>query len=599
MTVPCSIHRLHKNARAIGAWAGAIFLFFNTNFLGAQSTITFEAAIVAKEVIVGVPFELSFTLKNAEGTRFTPPNFSGFKTGGISEMRGMSFINGRSSTNQSWSLELTANKPGIVSIGPATVVSGGRTISTKPLTVNVLPTSASRKGNVNVPPGADDKVFVAAEFDQKEVYVGQQVTWRIRLYTQVSVEGYDIIALPDFEHFFSKEKIRYDKRVEYISLRGKKYAVRTLHEFALFPQETGEIEVGAARVSVGIEQPGAQGFLFGPKPVSLQTERVSLNVKALPQPPPAEFTGGVGEYQWEIKTDTSLLSTDDALTIIVEVKGNGDTRRFAPPKITVPPTCEIFEPRILEEEEYEGEIEILHRKKYEYVVLPKDTGNLEINAVLAYFDTDSNHYSHLRADPIRFTVTAGKNYQSPNASPDTVATEPSIAQQLSLLERAVDWLSSPSLWGILALPFLVLGIFALLKKRKPTSQPTPPTTSRQTISQYPNIPISTIQSASQRFANAGRLLKGDDPHRFYDELFRALQAWLSARFGLQPSQMNDADVSAVLLQRGATPIRTQALLSVWHTCEQAIYGGQAQAEQMESTWQMAGQVMEALEREIK
>ncbi len=613
MSLTCSFHRLQKNTRAFGAWAGAMFFVFNFQPLVAQSNVTFEAAIDAKEVVVGLPFELTFTLKNAEGARFTAPNFSGFKTGAVSEMRGMSFVNGRSSTSQTWSLELTASKPGSFSIGSATVVAGGRTLSTKPLTVKVLSVTASSKGKVNVPPGSDDKVFVAAEFDQKEAYPGQQISWRIRLYTQLSVEGYDIIALPGFEGFFSKEKIRYDKRVEYINLRGKKYAVRTLHEEALFPQEAGELSVGAARVSVGIEQPGTQGFLFGPKPVTLQTQPIVLSVKPLPQPPPAEFTGGVGSYEWEVKVDTTTLSTDDALTITVEVKGNGDTRRFAPPKIIVPPNCEIFEPRILEEEEYEGESGILHRKKFEYVVLPRDTGMLEISPVLAYFDTDSNGYSLLRAASIQFSVTAGKNYQSPNALQDTLPAEPTVSQQPSLLEKAVSWLSSPLLWGILALPFLALGIFVLLRKRRPalaaegflpaealvrTSTRTAPPDSKA-ISQYPNFSISTMESARQRFANAGRLLKGNDPQEFYNELFKSLQAWLSARFGLQPAQMNDADVSAILLQRGAAPIRTQALLSVWHTCEQAIYGGQQQAEQMESTWQMAGQVMEALEREIR
>jgi len=620
---------LQNNTPAFGAWAGALSLFFSLNLLTAQSTVTFEAAIAVKEVITGVPFELTFTLKNAEGTRFTAPNFSGFRTGAISEMRGMSIINGRSSSSQTWSLELTATKSGIFNIGPASVLLGGQTLSTKPLAVNVLSVAASSKGTVNAPTGSDGKVFVAAEFDREEVYVGQQVTWRIQLYTQLSVEGYDILALPDFAGFFSKEKIRYDKRVQYISLRGKKYAVRTLHEFALFPQEAGAISVGAARVSVGIEQPGPQGFLFGPKPVALQTEPIGLNVRALPQPPPAEFTGAVGKYEWEVKADTTLLSTDDALTIIVEVKGNGDTRRFGPPKITVPPTCEIFEPRILEDEEYEGETEILHRKKFEYVVLPKDTGIQEISPVLIYFDSDSNRYCQLRVAPIRFRVTAGKNYQSPNALTDAEASEPSAIQPTSLLERIKDWLSSPLLWGILALPFLLLGIFVFLKKRKPTSQPpvtNPPVTNppvhqstshqstshqstshqstshQSTSHQSTSPPIhqsTSLALARQRFTNAGRLLKDNDPHRFYNELFKALQAWLSARFGLQPSQLNDADVSALLLQRGAAPIRIQALLSVWHTCEQAIYGGQAQAEQVESTWQMAGQVMEALERELR
>ncbi|MFN0034874.1 MAG: BatD family protein [Saprospiraceae bacterium] len=603
MTAPSVSDSLQKNTRAFGAWAWAAFFFFHLNILVAQGNVTFEAEIAAKEVVVGLPFELTFTLRNADGKRFAAPDFSGFKVVSSAETLSGGFLKGQATTFQKWSVELTASKPGTHTIGAATVSAGGRTLRTKPLAVKVLPISASSKGNVNVPPGADDRVFVAAEFDRKEVYVGQQLTWRIRLYTQLSVDGYDIIQLPDFEGFFSKEKIRYDKRVEYLTLRGKKYAARTLHEEALFPQQTGELSVGAARVSVGIEQPGAQGFLFRPKPMGFQTQPISLQVNALPQPPPAEFTGGVGQYEWEVVADTNALTTDDALTITVEVKGNGDTRRFAPPKITVPPNCEIFEPRILEEEEYEGETEILHRKKFEYVVLPKDTGMQEINPVLAYFDSDSNRYCELRTAPIRLAVSAGKNYQPPGQLPYTPLAEPTIAQQPHLFDNMEAWLRSPLLWGILALPFLLLALFLLLKKRKPN-----PEFGIQNVERrIPNVPppnqsinqASNLSSAHQRYADAGRLLSGGDPHRFYAELFKSLQAWLSARLGLQPAQMNDADLSALLLQRGATPIRTQALLSVWHTCEQAIYGGQAREEQMEPTWQMAGQVMEALEREIK
>ena len=598
MGAPALYYHLQKNTRTLSSWAGIAFWLLQAPVLYAQNKVSFEASINTKEVLVGVPFELNFTLLNADGTRFTPPNFSGFRTGGFAEMRGMSFVNGRSSTSQTWSTELTANKPGTYTIGPATVVADGRTVATKPLTIKVLPVASTGKGNVNIPPGSDDKIFVAAEFDQKEASVGQQVTWRIRLYTQLSVDGYDIIALPDFQGFYSKEKVRYDKRVEFITLRKKKYAVRTLHEEALFPQEPGTLTVGAARVSVGIEQPGAQGFLFGPKPVSLQTQALSLKINALPQPQPEAFTGAVGQYTWGISADSTSITTDDALTILVEVKGNGDARRFAAPKITVPPGCEIFEPRVLEEEEYEGELEILHRKKFEYVVLPKDTGIQEIRPILSYFDVDSNRYCQLQADPIRITVSPGKNFQSPNAPPSQPLSEPSMTQGSGFLEKIIDGLNSPIGWSILALPFLVLGIIILLKRRSPLPSPAPKAPTLTAV-EMPIHKTDHSESVQQRFIQTGQYLKDGNPRRFYDSLFKTLQTWLMVQFGLQTAQMNGADISKLLLQRGATPIRTQAFLSVWHSCEQAIYGGQASEEQMESTWQMAQQVVEALERETR
>jgi len=592
MSISCANSRLQFSHRFFG-WAWVLFLLLPFNGLAAQGAVTFEASVNMKELVAGVPFEVSFTLKNAEGTRFSPPNFAGFQKGGISEVRGMSILNGRSSSHQTWMLELVANKPGSYVIGPATVLADGQPLSTKPLTLNVLSLAESSKGNVVVPPGADNQVFVAAEFEPKEAYIGQQVTWRIRLYTQLSVNGYDIISIPNFEGFFTKEKIRFDKRIEYLSIKGKKYAVRTLYEEALFPLETGELSVGAARLSVGIEQPGTQGFLFGPKPVRLQTQPTTLVVKPLPTPLPPTFSGGVGRYEWTVRADTTALSTDDALTLVLEIKGNGDARRFASPKISAPVNADIFEPRSLEEEEYESETEILHRKKIEYVVLPKDTGLLEINPELAYFDPDSNRYCTLQSPPIRVIVTAGRNYRPVADDLPTVSVSPSPAQPW------YTW-GAPWIWGIALLP-----LFWWFWRRNPGKNPatevpkTTPAGHNPAPAKQPQQNRPNLTAARQRLSALGASLDaGISPQQFYPELFKALQAWLSARFGLLPAQMNEADLRGVLLQRGATPIRIQALLSVWHSCEKAIYGAQAQADQMVPAWQLAVQVVEALEREI-
>ena len=77
-----------------------------------------------------------------------------------------------------------------------------------------------------------------------------------------------------------------------------------------------------------------------------------------------------------------------------------------------------------------------------------------------------------------------------------------------------------------------------------------------------------------------------------------MQDWLGSKFHIQPAQMNESDISRILQERGASPIRIQALLSVWQLCEQAIYGGHAPAEEIESTWLLTKQVVEALEREV-
>jgi hypothetical protein len=567
-------------------WGITALLLCPTITLGGQNP-TFVANIDVREVVVGSPFEVTFTLTDAESQRFTPPSFRDFKSAGsVSESRGMTVIKGRTSLKQSWSYVLEASRAGTFSIGSAAVLVNGRTYQTAPLTVKVLSPAASSKGAVALPPGRDDAVFVVGELSTQKCYLGQQLTWRLVLYNRAAIEGADLIALPDFEGFFSREKKRFDSRTQTRTLRGKKYAVTTLHEESLFPQSVGEITIGAAQIRVGIEQPGASGFLFGPKPVTLSTQPVTLKVSALPEPVPMNFTGGVGNYTWDITADTNALSTDDALTLTVTLKGNGDSRRFAPPKIAVPATCEIFEPRILEEEEYENEIETVHTKRLEYVVLPKEPGAQELLPQLTYFDVDSNKYCTLNAAPIRFNVVAGKNYRPANAR-DSIPTPIITTVPVGIWEKMGNYFSAPVFWAILVLTLIAIAMYMLSKRlpNKPDEKPA-------------KYPTDQVSSARQRLNDLTTRWQGVAPEKFYNDLLKSLQSYIAARLELSPAQLNQHVLRAKLAERNVTPIRVQAFLSILQTCEQAVFSGQSDASKMESDGRAAVVVVQELEKEM-
>ncbi|HRI61676.1 MAG TPA: BatD family protein, partial [Saprospiraceae bacterium] len=459
---PLSLLNFFRIARFLRALA---WLFIFPNLLSAQ---VFEATTETKEVALGSTIEVSFSLKDARGERFKAPDFPDFKiAGGPNEMRGMTIINGRSSSHQTWSYELEPKRTGTFTIAAASVIVDGKTLTTKPLTVKVV--AAKAKTNVNLTPGSTDKLFITGEIDRSVAWLGQQLTWRIQLYTQLSLEGFDIIELPEFEGFYSKEKRRFDTRVTYQTVRGKKYAVKTLYEEALFPQETGDLIIDAAKLRVGIEQPGAFGVFLGSKPVVLQTQPIRLTVKPLPGPPPEYFSGGVGQYEWQVEVDRDSLSTDDALTLKISLRGNGDSKRFAVPKLTLPAGLEGFEPKMVEEEEYENGEEVVHTKVFEYVILPKEPGDYEITPALSFFDPDSNRFHTLTADSLPLIrVTAGTNYHPDQPALDTLPLPPPPAPTgFDGWNKITEWLQSPVLLSLLTLPVFLFIIFYLLKKRKP------------------------------------------------------------------------------------------------------------------------------------
>lgn len=570
--------------RAINALACLICLGAGIPAIQAQAP-KFTISADVREAVLNTPFELVVTLEGAECQRFTPPSFKGFRTaGGAAESRGVTIIQGRASVRQSWSYTLEPLHPGSYTLGPATALVNGKTISSNSLSLTVLASSGTTKNLPAPPPGSGDEVFIVGDVSPETAYPGQQLTWRLILYTRVAIEGADLISMPDFDGFYSKEKRSFDPRTEYRNFRGKKYAVKILHEERIFPQQSGELTIGSAQIRAGIEQSGTQGFLFGPKPVTLSTRPVTITVKPFPQPEPANFTGAAGQFSWEVHADTNALSTDDALTIRVSVTGNGDTRRFAAPKFSVPPDCEIFEPRIVSEKEMETEQELTFTKELEYVVLPKEPGEQEITPALSYFNPDSNRYCTLSTLPVRFSVVAGKNY---HAKPDTVLAPVETASQTSLLDSIRLYIRPEYLFGVLGALALGLGLFFLLRKRK----------------QHPGLqpaPATPAPGARQHLLQAARLLREGRHDLFYGALLKSLQTFISDKLKIPTAQVNHAFVQNKLIERGATPIRAQAFVSLWLACEQAVYATRPDdIPGMEANLHSAEFLLQEMEKEIR
>lgn len=564
------------------------FFLLHSASLLAQAPVTFEASTEFREVVEGGTFEITFSLKNAQGTRFIAPDFKGFKVvGGPSEMRGMSIINGQTSAHQSWVYLLEATRTGSFSIGPASVTANAKKWNTKALSIQVIPSRAGKGGSQALPDN-DDQIFITGEFDRETAYTGQQITWRIRLYTQLSVEGADIIELPDFNGFYSKEKRRFDTRVQYQTVRGKKYAVKTLHEEALFPQEPKDITVGVAKVRAAVETGSGLGMLLGSKPVLLQTQPVSLKVKPLPEPAPASFTGAVGQYEWSVSADKNALTTDDALVLTISLQGNGDGNRVAPPLLTSSDSLEFFEPKVNQEESYENMEQLVHSKVLEYIVLPKEPGVYSLQPSFAFFDPDSNRYCIKTTQRIDFQVSAGKNYQPKSVYQDSIALLTPTVEPISRDWKR--WLGSPVLWGWSGVLLIALAGMFLWKKRQ-----------KKAPFAGPGIQPVAVPSKGfrERFAAIPPLLQAGQPRDFYDALLKSIQTYLVESIHLSPAQMNQEYVRLRLAEYQVPTIRIQALLAIWQTCEQSVYAGQNQTAQMESTWKAAESVLKELDNDLR
>jgi len=561
----------------------------------AQAPIRFEAKLSTPELVQGAQFELTFELKDADGSRFRPPSFAPFRVlSGPNALSGTTFINGKVSTQLLWTYVLEATQTGSFTLGSASVQVGGKVLQTKPITIRVSPPRANGgKQNVNIPPGAKEDLFISAHIDQTTAYPGQQLTFQIKLYTLISIEGADLIGLPNFEGFFTKEKRHFNTEIQYVTLRGKKYAVKTLYETALFPQKKGTLSIEPARIRAGVEQMGALGVFMGPRPVLLQTQTLEVEVVALPEPIPANFCGGVGDYAWEIQVDKDTLTTDEVLTLRASVRGDGDAQRFAAPKLEMPPGLEAFEPKIITEDLYENGALFVHRKDLEYVIMPKTPGVYQFSPVLAYFNPETKQFQTNTAEnPINIVVLPGKNYAAQQMISDSLERQaPVLDAQPGFWKKIGYW---PWFLGFGVLVLLGFFFFILWRRRKTQVVPAKPV-----VEEAPVVDRQAqLKGAKIHLSEASHLLQGD-PRAFYDALFKGLTGYLSAKLNLTTAQLTRKTVQTSLMDRQIPLTQVQQVLQVWQVCEQALFSGQPDATAMAALWQQAESCIQLLDKTLK
>ena len=514
-----------------------------------------EPAVIAE----GRRFDVLFTLEDATGDAFQAPDFRPFRiVSGPEVLTGMGILRGKTYKTQSWRYILEAGRPGDFSIGAARVRTQGKLLRSQPLQVRVTPArSGDRRGEA--PADRDDALFIQGEFQAEEAFVGQQIVYRIVLYTRLTVSNPELLSAPQTEKAYTHELRRFDARIRYERIRGKEYAVRTLYEMAVFPKEPGRLEMEPVQMRVGVETPGAAGALFGPKPVILQTQTAAITVQPLPEPVPPTFCGAVGQYNWKVNIDRAQITREEAVTLSLTLQGNGDSRRVSAPILEAPEGLEIFEPTVRSEEEFENGEALLHVRTYTYIVLPQREGIFDIQPALQYFDPDSNRYVlRVWEKPIQITVTPGQPLsdarRKDNAAEDRVS-DPTDGR----------W-KTYGMWSLLIIASGA-GLWLFFRKRARRGATA---TTRNTAPRQPREELATIRS----LAMSGSAVE------FYDQLYRLLPAQLGERLGLPPAQWSETALLTQMRIQGYGTSDIEDVRRILQACEYVLFAGQDRAADM-------------------
>jgi hypothetical protein len=251
------------------------------------------------------------------------------------------------------------------------------------------------------------EVFLRAVATPEQAWVGQQILYRLDLYTQSDISSINPEKLPDFQGFWVRE-VPQPKRYEpeMVEVEGKTFARVTLLERALFPLRPGSFELEATRALMAVRVPSTtmrMSLLSHTEEVQRVSNSVRVTVKPLPEPP-AGFSGAVGDLEIASTLEPSTVEAGGATTLRVELHGKGLLQGLPDPELPELPGFQVYPPQESSSEDVR-QGDVYGSRSWSYVLIPERPGPVEIPQLeLPYFDPAQTRYLVARSEPLRLDV---------------------------------------------------------------------------------------------------------------------------------------------------------------------------------------------------
>jgi len=585
-----------------------------------------------KVVVVGQQFRVSYTLTTAgeSGKDIRLPDLKDFNNvfgPTLSSQSSSTYIvNGKSSTQSTniYTYILTAKSEGTFTIPPATIKIGNSEYKSNEISVKVLPPDkaaqaaaansaqqgVTQNGVASDAGAASNDVFVKVFVSKNSVYENEGFLVTFKLYTLVDIAGYDgSPKFPEYEGFIAQE-IDMPQNLQWTleNYNGRNYRSVVLKQTILYPQRSGKITIPSGKLGIVARirtQQRQRSFFDDFFDMTQDVKRaltsapVTIDVKPLPNGKPASFSGAVGEYNMTSSITSTQLKTNDAVTVKVDISGNGNLKLIKNPAVTFPNDFDVMDPEVTNNTKV-SQSGVNGTKTIKYNAIPRYAGDFTIpKAEFSYFDVKSGTYKTLTTDEYKLHVSQGPAGSGSNV-PVVNATN---KEDIRFLGKDIRYITTDSAnfhkgdfffgtFGYLLFYIVPVLLFLLLFWIY-----------RKQVAQNANIALMRTKKAnkvaSKRLKTADKYLKENKTELFYDETLKAVWGYLSDKLNIPVSELTKDNVDANLVKYGASENLIQDFRNILDTAEFARFAPAQESEKMDELYDATVQAIDKMENTIK
>ena len=586
----------------------------------ADDKVTFTAS-APDAVAVGDQFRLSYTVNTQKVKDFRAPSIKGFDVlMGPTRSYSMQSINGNTTESLTFTYILLAQKEGEYTIPGATITANGDQMLSNSVKIKVLPadkagssqngggqsTGRSTSSGTSI---SNSDLFITATASKTSVYEQEAILLTYKIYTVVDLRGFDNVKLPDFKGFHSQEvELPNDRRWGLEHYKGRNYHSTIYRQFVLFPQQSGKLTIDAARFDASVEKMDAiddpfEAFFNGGAGAiqikkTLMTPKLTIDVKPLPAGKPADFSGGVGEFNISSSINSTKVKTNDAITIKVVISGTGNLKLVSEPEVKFPEDFEVYDPKV------DSKFRLTNaglsgNKVIEYLAIPRNAGTYKIPSIkFSYFDIKSRSYKTLTTEEYTVQVEKGAGNATQTIANFTNKEDLKVLNEdirfikqndVKLSPKGEYFFGSMTYWLFYIVPgLLFVGCFVAYRKQ---------------IAANANVAKVRTKKANKvavkRMKLAGKLLASNQKDAFYDEVLKALWGYISDKLSIPVSKLSKDNIEEELRKYGVAEELIQEFLNALNSCEFARFAPGDANQAMDKVYTESFEVISKMENSIK
>lgn len=473
----------------------------------------------------------------------------------------------------------------------------------------------------------EQDLFIKVNVDKTKVHVGEQITASYKLYARMPM-NVGISKLPSLNGFWTQDfDIPKDPKPVEETVNGKKYQVFLLKKSALFPQQTGTLELdpaeaqGVARIMQQVRQrnPFADMFendpffqqAFGGSfrmndpffdngffsqmayrdvPVHLKSKPVKITVTPLPDAgKPASYTGAVGKFNITARIDKTTINTEETANLTLTITGSGNLKLIEAPELKLPNGITAYDP-VIKDTITGRSTEISGSKIITYTLASSLPGDYNIPGIgFSWFDPKTAQYNTTTTSAFRLAVKPGPGYKEEQDRRKAALTDihpiRSGSQSFSPSPKPLPY--TWGYWMAYALPLLMFaGVLGWKKREQHLSKDEVKLKGRK-----------ANKVALKRLSQAQKLLKENKPKAYYEEVSKAIWLYLGDKFNIPLAQLSKEAAYQALGDRQVPETVLARVHKVIDDCELALYAPSG-TRHMQDTYQEALTVISELEEKI-